>query len=317
MALFGRAQLEDDEKAEKNVAPVAYADNPRIPVQINADGDNPSLQKKKILIRDATLLQKIGGVFSSLARSALFMLPKRSLSFSSSSGLRSALEDSETVSEAFSLHQIKEPQEILHSAPYADTLSSLEPDSPLSAIEIDENFSPYTAHPSTKENFYPNKNLSSEFEEKFNKLKKRRPYPANFVPQGVRSAKKHLLNNALLVRAYTSTAAHSTIQAYDNTVRSSKLLENLVKKGLITSATAAKELSLLIKNTGRKLLSAGPAESKAPPSTSSKHPSTPPTASWTVQDTPPRHLSACSRARKSSRGSFPRPSRTPHWKETR
>ncbi|KAH9387306.1 uncharacterized protein NEMAJ01_2202 [Nematocida major] len=99
---------------------------------------------------------------------------------------------------------------------------------------------------SIEEGFF--ENFESHIGNVYNKKK--------FVKKGIENAKKNLLAQARLARAYTSAAAHKTLGAFENTLRSSQLLSDLVKKGLVTSGSAAKELTKSMKDVASELVDA-------------------------------------------------------------
>ncbi|KAI5138211.1 uncharacterized protein NESG_01178 [Nematocida ausubeli] len=82
------------------------------------------------------------------------------------------------------------------------------------------------------------------------------PDKERFVKKGIQNAKKNLMQQARLARAYTSAAAEETMGVLDNTMRSSSLLSDLIKKGLVTPASAAQELADSVKDVATDYLDA-------------------------------------------------------------
>ncbi|KAI5165401.1 hypothetical protein NEIRO03_0404 [Nematocida sp. AWRm78] len=80
------------------------------------------------------------------------------------------------------------------------------------------------------------------------------PDTKRFIKNGIKNAKKNLLLQAKLARAYTSAAANKTMDIFDSTVRSSHLLADLVRKGLVTPTSAAKELTNSVKDLSTDFL---------------------------------------------------------------
>ncbi|EIJ92751.1 hypothetical protein NEPAR06_2248 [Nematocida parisii] len=80
------------------------------------------------------------------------------------------------------------------------------------------------------------------------------PDTKGFIKNGIKNAKKNLLLQAKLARAYTSAAANKTMDVFDNTVRSSHLLADLVRKGLVTPNSAAKELTNSVRDLSSDFL---------------------------------------------------------------
>lgn len=98
--------------------------------------------------------------------------------------------------------------------------------------------------------------LEKGFYKYFEKDSKSVGDPKKFVKKGILNAKKNLLAQTRLARAYASAAAQKTIDAFENTLRSSHLLSDLVKKGLVTPYSAAKELAISVKDVASEFIDA-------------------------------------------------------------
>lgn len=99
--------------------------------------------------------------------------------------------------------------------------------------------------------------LLESFKEDFNKADKHLYNTKSLVRDGIRNAKRNLLSTTRMARAFTSAAAHKTLNTYENTTRSAKLLKDLVKRGIITADSAAEELVGAIKDPSKGLLETG------------------------------------------------------------
>lgn len=98
--------------------------------------------------------------------------------------------------------------------------------------------------------------LETGFYKSFKKNERSMVEPEKFVKKGILNAKKNLLIQTRLARAYASAAAQKTVDVFENTLRSSHLLSDLVKKGLVTPYSAAKELALSVKDVASEYIDA-------------------------------------------------------------
>ncbi|OAG30132.1 hypothetical protein NEDG_01715 [Nematocida displodere] len=99
--------------------------------------------------------------------------------------------------------------------------------------------------------------LYDAFSGKFKALKTKKDNIEAFVKKGVKNARKNLVRQAKLTRAYTSSVAQDVLDRYDNTVRSAALLGDLVKKGVVTAKSAASELARAATQRPRAILHDG------------------------------------------------------------
>ncbi|KAI5181183.1 hypothetical protein NEOKW01_1402 [Nematocida sp. AWRm80] len=99
--------------------------------------------------------------------------------------------------------------------------------------------------------------LMGGLKKQFARLHAHIPKKTEFVKKGIKNAKKNLLSNVRLAKLYASQAGKNAADMFENTVRSSNLLGDLVKKGLITPASAAKELASKVGRVGISSLKAG------------------------------------------------------------
>lgn len=117
--------------------------------------------------------------------------------------------------------------------------------------------------PSTEEDiimrkkFPYRKKLLDSFKEDFGKVHKHVYSTRNLVKDGIRNAKKNLLSTTRMARVFTSAAAQKTLNTYENTTRSAKLLKDLVRRGIITPDSAAEELVGSMRDASKGLLEMG------------------------------------------------------------
>jgi len=242
-----------------NALPVSYADGQQISAEVS---DNMSgfsdLQKKKRLKYDETRANNINGL---VAQSMSTVLGPLSSHIAALSAKASRHESNDEMSDEGAMQRRREikkrMQEQQFLYPHAYAYSSYSVQYPSHHMdEYCKERGRIKAEEENKKKGYGT-DMIGGFYHVFDKIAKNLPNPAKFVEKGIKNAKKNLMSSALLARAYASTAAKNTMESYENTLRSSKMLKDLVKRGLISSAAAAKELAASIKDTSKEYLSAG------------------------------------------------------------
>ncbi|KAI5189051.1 hypothetical protein NECID01_0406 [Nematocida sp. AWRm77] len=228
-------------------APVAAATNPYIPVGIKQETSLDD-QKKKIVVNRKSTVPFLSGLTALLKESVSLGLRAVADTF------RIFLVSSKAYLDDDDAYERTQP--IYFSAP---SQINTRPSS------IHPNFSSSTPRYADKEEFSaedsqdpdPSRSLKSMFRKKFSDLHANIQYPSKFVKNGIKNAKKYLLSSARLAKAFSSTAMDKALSLYDNTTRSAALLEQLVKRGVITPRSATRELMRTIKDTGHKYLKMG------------------------------------------------------------
>lgn len=246
---YATARKEEDIPVVQGIA-----SNPTVPVWI--DGGE---KKKNLISRKSSYLR------SFLHRAGLYV--KNSL-LSAFKPLSSKATDFEISEDQSSDIVMQDPDSQINDFPTIIRKkcdNSYKPPKPTPEIytinNIRPSFIPYTedvAEITVDPRKVPRKktDLEKGFYEQFKKHTKKVYNTKDFIRKGIVNAKKNLLLQTRLARAYTSAAAHKTMDVFKSTLRSSHLLGDLVKKGLITPHSAAKELAYSVKDMASEYLDA-------------------------------------------------------------
>ncbi|KAI5189435.1 hypothetical protein NEMIN01_0498 [Nematocida minor] len=246
---------------EDDIPLYANASDPMTAIDLN---DNPSKKKKIVRVGDkgglGYLFHQIGGYLKSSLLSALKPVSTKLSDFDMSD----PSEDHQ--SDLFpSEHQINKLQSPLQTHFNLSQPSSSQNAQPyhkvLSIDSVRPSFIPYAGgvaeitieSPKKRE---PQSDLEKGFYKKFDQHHRKVHNTKEFIRKGIQNAKKNLLLQTKLARAYAAEAANKTMGVFEDTLRSSHLLSNLVKKGLVTPYSAARELANSVKDVASEYIDA-------------------------------------------------------------
>ncbi|KAI5186523.1 hypothetical protein NEHOM01_1523 [Nematocida homosporus] len=263
LTLSASAEVKEKATTYADPAPVSPAINPVIPADLNTNVEMSSdlsggiSQKKRSINRSPaySFLHLIGNLVKGTLGSAL--RPISSALWSSFDGPYERYNNDVYSNPSGFLY----PEQINHPGHPAsfENLSPYETNSPhplLDNDEIEASSDTRQAAAGKSSQAYSG-GLMKAFKNRFNEITTHVHHKKHFVDKGIQNAKKNLFSNALLARAYASAAAHKTLDLFSSASRAAKLLGDLVSKGLVTSKSAAKELTRTLADPNKDYLDAG------------------------------------------------------------